>query len=198
MLQELAASLCPTTDFLLGNATGTWSFATSINSTPTFLGFSDGQWVGIAPGVGYWVVSGFYEALDALGWCQQYKIQPSPEEQKRNVAKRSDVLKHVIGLHCSQIVMGFIVSYLTHPTPAADGSFGSLDYFKTQTGNADALKSKFAQYFVAYVARTAYLIARQLISVFILDTWVFWGHFAEHKIPWLYRKSDCAWIDSPC
>lgn len=34
----------------------------------------------------------------------------------------------------------------------------------------------------------AYLAARQFLALIILDSWVFWTHYLEHTVPWLYRK----------
>src|SRR5271168_3716215 len=185
---------------LSGNGT---SFADPIQAStpqmtpePTWLYLTSAQWVAVTPVLSYWMASAFYEFIDAFDFFPQHRIHPTAEECKKNLAKRSYVLRHVLIMHLVQLIAGFALAKFQAPETAAEGGFGSFSWFSQQIGQFLVLYSQpsneqivdFGATKLALIARMAYLAARQFLALIILDSWVFWTHYLEHTVPWLYRK----------
>lgn len=180
-----------------GSLSNTSSSVPIWTSSTKLTGMTAAHWAALSPILSYWIVSGFYEFLDTFDLFSQYRIRPSDEECKRNLAKKSDVMNHVLLVHAAQTAMALVMAEMLPPSPDHEGRFGSLSYFYSVS--AGLLTSwNISQDTVGFVdttllagswlARICYLAARQFLALVVLDTWVFWGHYLEHKNPWLYRK----------
>ncbi|KAK0623892.1 hypothetical protein B0T14DRAFT_190928 [Immersiella caudata] len=154
-----------------------------------FLGMTLVQWVALSPAVAYFGTAFFYDAVDALGLFPQHRIRPSDEECKKNLASRSAVFRHMVLYHAIGTAFLLVAGEISPPPVAKQGGVGTLEWFSA------ALETLFGwqggsdvNNYSSWVLRVAYLLARQFAALVILDTWVFWCHYFEHQVPWLYRK----------
>lgn len=157
---------------------------------------TDAHWAILTPVISYWVTSAFYELLDYFNLFPQYRVRPSNEECKRNLAKKFDVLKHVL------IYQGVQTALLL----VADKYFPAFSYQQTPLRTTSLYRSRLSHYLKSLnitdgtmgyeailligslIAKIGFLGLRQLLTLIVIDTWVYWGHFIEHKNAWLYRK----------
>ncbi|KAK4450477.1 hypothetical protein QBC34DRAFT_424629 [Podospora aff. communis PSN243] len=153
------------------------------------LGMTLAHWVALSPAIAYFGTAFFYDAVDALGLFPQHRIRPSDEECKKNLTSRSHVFRHMVVYHAIGTALLLVGGEMSPPPVAKPGSVGTLEWF------AVVLKAAFewerdssAVYYWSWILRAAYLAARQFAALVFLDTWVFWCHYFEHQIPWLYRK----------
>lgn len=168
-----------------------------LTSHMALASMTDAHWAALSPFLTYWIVSGFYEFLDTFNLFSQYRIRPSDEECKRNLAKKSAVLKYVLLMLAVHTAAGLVLAEMLPPSPRHDGRFGTLSYFHSistdlwTSWKLDQDTLGFVATFLlagSWLMRICYLVARQLLALVILDTWVFWGHYLEHQNTWLYRK----------
>ena len=174
--------------------------SSNVHNWASTLGLTEmtaAHWSALSPVITYWIVSGFYELLDSLDLFSQYRIRPSDEECKRNLASRSSVMKHVILMHGAQTAVALVVAGISPLGSSYEGQFGSITYFHSvlagllSTWKIQSVTSGYVDSLLfvgSWLLRISYLAIRQFLALLILDTWVFWGHYLEHTNRWLYRK----------
>jgi len=117
---------------LWGNGT---SFADPIQAStpqmtpePTWLYLTSAHWAAVMPVLSYWMASAFYGFINAFDFFPQHRIHPTAEECKKNLAKRSYVLRHVLIMHLVQLIAGFPLAKFQAPETAADHSSFNLPF----------------------------------------------------------------------
>ncbi|KAK4118949.1 hypothetical protein N657DRAFT_627638 [Parathielavia appendiculata] len=147
------------------------------------------QWVAPSPAVAYWAASAFYNAIDALGLFAQHRIRPSDEECKKNLATRAAVFRHMVIYHAVATSFLLVAGEMFPPPVEKQGGAGTLEWFYFVLEKLFGWQAESSMaYCCSWALRAAYLVARQFLALVILDTWVFWCHYFEHQVPWLYRN----------
>src|SRR5450432_242299 len=131
---------------------------------------TDAQAGAVVPIMGYWTLCILYEACDYLDIFPQYRVYPSPEEQKRNLVSRSKVLGVVLLMQAVQISFALYMTRFDAPIVQKDGAFGSLEYFQLLLRTTQSTSPSIL-FLVALSLRLLYLAMRQLLAFFIFDTW---------------------------
>ncbi|KAF1990144.1 hypothetical protein K402DRAFT_371157 [Aulographum hederae CBS 113979] len=147
----------------------------------SFMGISDAKWAVVSPAVTYWGMCAFYEIVERLDLFRKHRIYPSEEECKRNLAKKGDVIRHVLTYNAIQAGILLVVSEMLPAKVAVEGFFGTRTYFTTPGYNIFLFT-------LPWLARLAYLALKQFVALVVIDTWVFWGHYIEHQNRWVYKK----------
>lgn len=147
------------------------------------------QWAASAQAISYWVVCAFYELIDYIGLCPQYRIRPSDEESRKNTVSRDTVFRHMVVYHITTSITIFLQYKIIPPGVERDGDFGTMQWLqKYLADTVPILPERLLLRGLVWILRLSYLLIRQFLALVILDTWVFWGHYVLHKNPWLYRK----------
>lgn len=172
----------------------------------SFTGLEASHWAILSPVITYWIVSGFYELLDTFNLFSQYRIRPrsvdrNEFESRRNLVSRRAVLRHVLTYQGVQTVLLFAATAWFPSGMKEDNT----DNFRS-TPNIVAFPKVLIELLPLSIrpgvtqlsiriTSTLLLLARQLLALVVLDTWVFWMHYIEHQNTWLYSIPPPS---SPC
>jgi sphinganine C4-monooxygenase len=149
---------------------------------------TDAQAAAIVPIIGYWILSMIFWAFEYFDIFSQYRIYPSPEEQKRNLTSKSKVIKTVLAQQAIQVAFALFGSSFDGPELYKTGGFGSVEYFQ-ELLSASLPTAPFSINLTALCLRMLYLLIRQLLAFFIFDGWAYFLHYVEHNNHWVYRTS---------
>ncbi|WOK91393.1 sphinganine C4-monooxygenase 2-like [Canna indica] len=114
----------------------------------------------LMPIVVYWVYSGMYELLGSL---DKYRLHSPRQEDTKNLASKTAVLKGVLLQQLIQATITLLVSKMTREEDDAEAN-------KTNTASVVAAASQF------------------LLAMFVFDTWQYFVHRCMHHNKFLYRK----------
>lgn len=148
------------------------------------MGLSVAQLVALSPPISYWTTSLFYETVSYFGLFPQYRVMPREDDNapaKNQVSKR--VVLRYMALH--SLLATFGIFLVAEHVPMK--SFAELPTFET-TLMLKGFQSSALQNWGPLLLRICHLAARQLVTIIIMDGWLFWCHLAMHKNPWLYRE----------
>ncbi|EME79085.1 uncharacterized protein MYCFIDRAFT_34324 [Pseudocercospora fijiensis CIRAD86] len=149
---------------------------------------SDEQWAILSPVITYWTVSAFYELLDYFDLCNKHRIRlrPAPPResgklQNQNLVTRGAVFRHVLMSQVAQTALLWAAS--------ASASASAQLPAETALQTAPAGPGPATLHGLLHGAfNMLWLLSRQFCALVVLDTWVFWTHYAEHRNTWLYRN----------
>lgn len=143
-------------------------------------GIPDGILALIMPVIAYWVYCSLFHIIDVYQLAEKYRIHPSEEEQARNKAKLSDVLKDVVVQHIVQTVVGYAV-YKIDKTPTTGYEYNYMWNIKHKF----PMLPNEVIYF-GYMYGTSAL--RITLAFIILDTWQYLLHRTMHLNKYLYSR----------
>ncbi|XP_037468348.1 sphinganine C4-monooxygenase 1-like [Triticum dicoccoides] len=107
----------------------------------------------------YWLYSGLYIVLDALGTADCYRLHPKEDEETRNIPSKRTVLKGVLLQQAVQVAVSLIVFKIT-----GDGRHDTREQPPAQ------------------------VIALQfVVAMFAMDTWQYFVHRYLHTNKFLYK-----------
>ncbi|KAF8506328.1 sphingosine hydroxylase [Gautieria morchelliformis] len=151
------------------------------------------------PAVVYWTVSLVFHLLDVSGWdwLEQYRVQPSAEILKKNLATKGQVVAAVMKIQVMQVVAGLLWTYFV----------GQDSSVQNHAAELQALSEVIVRWSIRIVGRDqsvqilakhgpmltyyAYWWAVPLIqlasAMFFLDTYQYFVHRALHEVPFLYK-----------
>lgn len=148
---------------------------------------NDGQAAAVLPVISYWVMCGLFEAIEHFGLFKKYKIYPTEEEQKRNIAPKSQVIRYVFIQQTIQTIFALVMASWDNPAPIANDAFGQTLYFRKLLKDAPALQP-WEQVFLAWCLRLTYLAVRQFAAFIVYDAWSYIVHYVEHNNTFLYSE----------
>jgi len=136
----------------------------------------------MAPVIAYWVYSTFFHIIDVYELAEKYRIHPSEEEQARNKASLSEVLKDVVLQHVIQSVVGYGF-YRLDPMPVTGHELYQMWYLKHHY-----LPSFVPDSVLWFAYSYGWSAMRIGIALCIIDTWQYWLHRTMHVNKALYRR----------
>lgn len=110
------------------------------------------------PVIAYWLYSGMYVLLAQIPWMDGRRLHPKGEEEKKNIASRSEVVK---GVFLQQAVQVAVVLLAFAITGDKDGKREATSWPVT--------------------------ILKFVSAMFILDSWEYMMHRTYHTFPILYK-----------
>lgn len=149
--------------------------------TTLIPGVPDGIAAITCPVIAYWLYATFFHLIDVYQLAEKYRIHPSEEEQRRNKASLSAVLRDVILQHIIQTAIAYAV-YLTDPVPTTGYEMYQMWVIKQK------LPSFVPGFFVYYGYTYVWPALRVIAAFAIIDTWQFWLHRLMHVNRYLYRR----------
>jgi sphinganine C4-monooxygenase len=127
-------------------------------------------------------------AFEYFHLFSQYRIYPSPEERKRNLASKSKVIKTVLAQQTIQVAFVLLGPSFDGPELYNTGGFGSVEYFQGLLSVSLPI-APFTVDLAALCLRMLFLLVRQLLAFFTFDGWAYFFHYVEHNNAWMYRMS---------
>ncbi|KAL6721617.1 Sphingolipid C4-hydroxylase sur2 [Lecanora helva] len=155
-------------------------------SLPPFAALTDPVIATIAPPLVFWATSLTFHAFDEFKLFQKYKLIPEDEASKRNIAKKSEVVKSVLTQHAIQTSLGILALQWEDEAPPLDDPLGLTGWLMRRLidDNPAAQQSRILSFLFYF----AILLARQVTAFVIYDTWQYWVHWFGHVNTWAYRN----------
>lgn len=154
-----------------------------IKEKENFLPFIlDGLLSLLLPIVAYWTYSMIFHLIDVYELAEKYRIHPSEEEQARNKASLSEVVKDVLFQHFVQTCVGLVVIHFDPPQT---------------TGHEIDVMWRLRKYHLPlyvsdeilwYGYMYGWTVLRMCIAISIIDSWQYWLHRFMHMNKTLYRR----------
>lgn len=144
-------------------------------------GIPDGVLALLAPVAAYWLYATLFHIIDVYELAEKYRIHPSEEEESRNRASLSEVIKDVVFQHVIQTVVGYGVYRIgDHPTTGHE-----LHAMWQWRQNVPGFVPDFALWLMYSYGLS---VLKLSVSVLIIDTWQYWLHRTMHTNKALYRR----------
>ena len=156
---------------------------------------TDGQAAAIVPVITYWSLCVLFEAIEYFGLFKKYKIYPTEEEQKKNIAPKSQVIRYVMIQQTVQMIFALVMTSWENPDPTPDDAFGQTLYFQKLLEGSQALQPMEAT-FLAWCLRLTYLAVRQSVAFIVYDAWSYFVHYVEHNNTYIYSENP--WMRGFC
>ncbi|KAF8575606.1 sphingosine hydroxylase [Ramaria rubella] len=153
----------------------------------------------LTPVVLYWIVSLAFHLLDISGWdwLEQYRVQPSAEILKKNLATKGEVVAAVMKMQIMQSTFGYLWAYFL-------GNDQGMPNYVVEMREMGALVTRWlikavgedraAQIMTEYGSQLTYYaywwgapLVQLALGMFILDTYQYFVHRALHDVPFLYK-----------
>jgi len=167
---------------------------------PTLIpGVSDGVTTLLTPVILYWIVSLAFHLLDISGWdwLEQYRVQPSAEILKKNLASKGEVVAAVMKMQIMQTSFGYLWGYFlggeetfrNHAAELRDMSTTVARWLVKALGEerATQVMTEHGSQLTYYAYWWASPLLQLALGMFILDTYQYFVHRALHDIPFLYK-----------
>ncbi|KAF8501956.1 fatty acid hydroxylase superfamily-domain-containing protein [Hysterangium stoloniferum] len=167
---------------------------------PTFIpGVSDSITTLISPVVLYWIVSLAFHLLDISGWewLEHYRVQPSAEILKKNLATKGEVVATVMKMQIMQTLFGYLWGYFLsgnndqlNYTAELQETSVRVTHWLLKFFDADRVARMMAEHGtqLTYYTYWWFIPLIQLaFGMFVLDTYQYFVHRALHDVPFLYK-----------
>lgn len=148
---------------------------------------NDGQAAAIVPVITYWSLCVLFETIEYFGLFKKFKIYPTEEEQKKNIAPKSQVIRYVMIQQTIQMIFALVMTSWENPDPIPDDAFGQTLYFRMLLEGSQALQP-IEVTFLAWCLRLIYLAVRQFAAFLVFDAWSYFVHYVEHNNAYIYSK----------
>ncbi|KAL4806488.1 hypothetical protein BDV18DRAFT_159662 [Aspergillus unguis] len=164
-----------------------------INISDLNVSLTEAHLSALIPILAFWVSATAYEVIDHYNLLPQYRLPVASQTQKKEKKEspfnpsKSQVIRHVLFLHSIQILLEVGVDCLgigVGEEGEEEKAWSLNSIWRYQHSTDDSLRST--------LSHGAVLLARQLLALIVIDTWVFWMHYTMHKVPWLYRNIHSA------
>ncbi len=101
---------------------------------------NDGQAAAIVPVITYWSLCVLFETIEYFGLFKKFKIYLTKEEQKKNIALKSQVIRYVMIQQTIQMIFVLIMTSWENSDPIPDDAFEQTLYFRMLLKGSQALQ----------------------------------------------------------